>query len=869
MPDLSPLLVGVLACVAAWTTVGAIVGRVAWRVPRCRQCGTDVRGFAWRTPLRCDCGADLAAPRAVGWARRRSRRLAAGAVLCTLASVVLAAWTITVRANGNGWRDELPLWAYAQLLAWDLDDATLTSLQRRLNEGASADDAARLRDALLASGRQDRMAATLYRLGALAVPTGDDGERFMQFVIESIDVVAIDTPEAIELIPRSRDVYSGDVREVLLRIDAIEIDGGPVPFTAITGRSNQRAPEGKGNPTAAPTAAPTAEPPRLWRPLGESTSATRYLVSKRDLPPSLATPHLDPSRIRLVGQAAFAGAALDTIVRDARIATSSQPATWGVAAAQSFFERVACPLPGSPERERREEPPDWTVRWWGELQGRPMLPAIAARPVLAMAGAGAAFGAGCAAAWLVTRALARGPRRWIAPHCDSCGSMLRGRGDALPERCPECGMAIAGIDACRCVTIYGKRLRRVLMATLGVGSIAFVASAATTGFVSISTLYADRFISPEAEAAWLVEATIHPPPFAFGPDPSNRLIDGALDLGRSSNTIYQPTSPSLGRAAADAFATWWAAGAELPQAPTDPTGRWRRERIHIAVHRLSEAGAMDRSLASAIVGWCLDPAIVPPPLSVPLLVRAGGSVTPTLHQAGNSIVARAAGTTAWNPPRLCHLPVPAQVGLTTLDYEWASLIPGAQPSRSQEQPLAPLPPAPAMPPLLPDGDPPVLSAPRSVRAPALVIAADAPQAVTGPELEELARSVQVGLVVQPCGERSAIELAQPMSFHATRWIGRWEVLASDGPDAAILATLTRDPSGPAPRTLATLPLPLPTELVLRFVPELPPSSYTSPGTGEPLWGQPTTFRLSRRADQIRPDARVAIYATDACPVLRW
>src|SRR5262249_39079020 len=137
----------------------------------------------------------------------------------------------------------------------------------------------------------------------------------------------------------------------------------------------------------------------------------------------------------------------------------------------------------------------------------------------------------------------------------------------------------------------------------------------------------------------------------------------------------------------------------------------------------------------------------------------------------------------------------------------------------QPAPARPSPDSPA-----PEGDP---LFERTMHGRVHVVAADAPIALTAAELDELVPTMVVGLRICEAGERSAVQLSKEPP--GLSWIGRWEVLSSDAPDASPCAVMRRLPTGWPPSALGSFPAPLPDELLVRFVPELPETAFTSPG----------------------------------------
>jgi hypothetical protein len=138
-----------------------------------------------------------------------------------------------------------------------------------------------------------------------------------------------------------------------------------------------------------------------------------------------------------------------------------------------------------------------------------------------------------------------------------------------------------------------------------------------------------------------------------------------------------------------------------------------------------------------------------------------------------------------------------------------------------------------------------------------VLPANAPFALTGSELDEIADDAHIELWVCEAGARSAAQLwSMPNTIE---WRGRWEVLTSDAPDAPPNVVLRRLPTGSAPAALGPLPTPLPDELFVRFVPELHKTAFTAPLGASFAWGRTTIFRLQRHSTAHYDDCRVVQY----------
>ena len=130
-------------------------------------------------------------------------------------------------------------------------------------------------------------------------------------------------------------------------------------------------------------------------------------------------------------------------------------------------------------------------------------------------------------------------------------------------------------------------------------------------------------------------------------------------------------------------------------------------------------------------------------------------------------------------------------------------------------------------------------------------------ALTGPMLESVVQSITVGLLVSESGTRSAVMLYPYPTELA--FIGRWEVMPSAAADALPCAVLRIRPQGGVVSTLGALPRPLPEELFLRFMPELPETAYSAPGTRGFACGRPLVIRLHRDGEKDQDDRRVVVY----------
>ncbi len=832
MADISPIIVAVLGFFTVVCAFRALAGRVDRTTPRCQKCNADARPFGWREPCRCDCGADLRARRSLRWQRRRSVRAVVLAVLLVMVTALFAWWAVEVRSRGVGWRDELPLWAYASIVEQGGDEPFHSSIDRRMAEVPEKRDVARMLDALLAS-QQARPSSATWRccqhLASRSIPTGAAGERFLTEAMNYIDVIAEQRENGIEVSLRPIEKYAGDIRMTMIRVDAITIDGRPVPFT--TTRTDERSvPNDQGHSLD-----------RIWFPLGDQRGLTRHHIASVSLD--------DPASLRVSGQLAFAGSCFDALELDEQIATTRDPHDWEVDVATVLFDRAAAAAPGRPEPPETSGGWDYDgpVNWWGRWQGCASMPAAFAVPMVAMLQSGVLAAVAFLLLWPAA-AFARGPARLAPPSCRRCHALVRGAHDTLPPRCSECGATLATFDDCRCVTVRstGIRIAAMIVASLVLAAGSLLLTPRAYGWTNSEL--GRRFVTPEAEAAWLVRGTIDPSPYFNGPDPANRLRDGSLFTDSGMDKLYQ--NPAAVRAAMTELLAWWRSeGGTLRSGPDKLTEMVRRNALAVFVRKARATKSIDASDCAEILRWCTDPAVTGLPLLAPLMARAGEPLIFGPFPSEVPMFARGPAMQTWVPLKNKAIPIGdvTQQHAGPMDFDLAWTYATLQNPTCNEADVA---------------------IARSLHATVHFVASDAPQAVTGPLLETLAPLVQGGLRVQDCGDRVAVKLDTPELHHLGAWLGRWEVLANDTTDATPLAVLRRNPRGPAPVVLVHFPRPLPEVLFLRFVPELPASALTSPGKGMPMWGGTTTFRVTRRADDLWFGNSIAVYATEACTLLR-
>lgn len=816
MRDSSPLIIGGLALVTAVVALLWCLGRAPRRVPTCRACGRDARAFAWREPSVCDCGAALNRRRAVHFPRVRSRRLAIISIALFGATVLFAWWDTQVRASGAGWMDTLPTRIYAFALARGWDEPQHLSAWHRLAEQPPLDEVARLRDAALELWSTEIPRSTeTWRLvmwtAAMAVPTGKSGDRFAAAMPESIDVIAeqVAAGIAVELRPVVR--HPGAIRSLMLRIDEVRIGDRVVPFTIV--RDEPRRGRAEVDRTGA----------RLWHPVVgmDREGALRLLIRDESIAST------GPEAVRVIGEAAYASELLNALLSDDVIATSRDPAAWGVPIASGPLAQSAAPPPGRKTPVGMSESvPGMSASWSTPGEYRSM-PAVVGIPVVRMASSGALAGALLVLALAGTAAAWRGPMRLSPPACRRCGALLRGplrdERETLPPCCPECGRAVTSIDDCRCVVRYRRwPLALLVLIVVASGSVWLMPRASRW----IEREYRARFASPEQEAAWLVRAAVEARPTPLGPIPAHRLASGWLDSTAKRDWIE---NPSANRSAARALLMWWrTSSGELPASPTDPDTTLRRSALAIYLQQAVAARAMSVTDARPIAAWCGDLAPGSREMSLDWVIRAGERIRPMPGSTGS-----------WRWPPSLVFATPEAPGTIDVDVVVSRPLPA------------------------PESDP---LFDRVLRGRVHVLPADAPMALTGPVLAELVPTLALALRVRAGGTRSAVQLSQPpATWGYLSWQGRWEVLTSDSPDAEPCVVMRGLPTVTSPAALGTLPLPLPQELIVRFVPELPETAFTSTnipgGTPEFLCGERVTFRLRRSGEEDHDSSRVVVYRT--------
>lgn len=850
MRDFSPLVIGVLALVSAVVALLWCLGRSSRRVPVCRACGRDVRTFAWREPCVCDCGAPLMRRRAVRCVRRvRRRSLGLGivAVVLIASTTALAWWAIQVRADGVGWMDTLPTRVYAWALARGWDEPWHVSAGRRLAEQPPLDEVAMLRDAALdlwwsESPRRAESWRLVLRTAAIAVPTGAEGARFIAAMPENIDAIVEEGPGGVAIEIRSVDRHSGEIRPLMLRIDEVRIGDRVVPFTIVL--------EGRLPPDEIARGAR-----RLWHPVvgTDREGALRLLIGRDAVKGEQVADESDggvvPDAVRIRGAAAYASNLLDALLYDEIIATTRDPLAWGVPVATGPLELSGAAAPGRTAPEGLGRPQPWSARWWPGVRGYHSMPALVGIPVVTMALTGALAGLLLVIAVAGARAAWRGPVRLSPPTCRGCGALLRGKEQTLPVSCSECGRAVTSIDDCRCVVRHRRWPLAAVAFILIAGAGVWLVPRAYHG---IDRELHARFATPEREAGWLVDATMESRPTGIGPVPGNRLTGGMLD---STSKRGWAQNPAAHTAAARALLTWWSeTGGALPSTPSDLDGLGRRLRVAEFLAEAVASGVLSVDAARPIGEWCGAGASFPPMMRLPRVVRAGDPLRPIPRYTNSTeaVVSAVVEPRAWHPPQTFTLATPEEAGTLDIEMIWSrAKSPAAEAPPIHGEVRAP---ASAV-----EGDP-VFE--QVLRERVRVLPAETPMALTGSALAEVVSNAKAALRVREGATRSAVQLSEDPGMSGDLWWkGRWEILVNDAPDAEPCAVMRRLPTGWSPAALGTLPSPLPEELLLRIVPEVPESAFTSPGTRGFMCGETVTFRLRRSGEEDYEHSRVVVYRT--------
>lgn len=758
--------------------------------------------------------------------RRRSQGVAATAATLFAATVLFTWWATHVRASGMGWMHTLPTRIYAYALARGWDDPSHRSAQQRLGEHPPLEEVAILRDAALhvwstESPRRAEPRQIAWQAASTAVPTGEPGARFVAALLEFIDVTATQQPEGIVVELRRDDRTSGEISGLMFRVDEIRLRDRPVPFTIVL-----------DEPHLPPQEA-ARDTRRVWHP-----GAVRLLI------PGESIGDVGPEAVQVIGKVAYASNLLGALNDDEIIATTRDPAGWGVPVALGPLARSARAPSHRPSVLAFVNVSMALSRpsidgWWPDPPESDAMPGLVAVPLVTTALCGALVGAllvlssaGAIRAW-------RGPIRFAPPTCRGCGTILRGKHEALPARCPECGRAIASIDECLC-TVRLRRWPLALVVMIG------VTSAGVWGIPRahrwIGREVRAQLASPDQEAAWAMGQVIE--------EGTNILA-----ARRPSDRGWFDTHSEY-EAAAGALLDWWrGTGGVLPQTPPTPfIPDTRRFQIAEFLQQASSRDAISAEEVRPIRAWCseafLDWGVTP------RVVRASEPIR--VKMRGRGVISLATDPTSWQQPASQILATPVEPGIVDVKVNWSL----ANPARAGTQLV---------------GDP---LFERVLQRRVHVLPADAPMALQGTVIDEILTDVELELHVVQRGDRSAVRLSKDVwkelmardSLERLDWIGRWEVLTSDAPDAEPCVVLRSPPPergglSPMPAAMGTFPSPIPETLFVRFVPELHDSAFTAPvptpGSGF-VCGETVTFRV-RRVGEMNFGSRATVYRTVGSP----
>ncbi|MBL9149828.1 MAG: hypothetical protein JNM94_14145 [Phycisphaerae bacterium] len=813
MLDYSPPILALLVAAATAMLALGLLGRRDRARPTCRACGRDARLAVHGSVARCACGADLYARRAVRWSRRRRSALLVAGVILAVASAAFGWLALHVRSNGPSWCIVLPAPLYEMALRHQWEGPASHSVALVMAKTQDKATRERFTDAVVASwkGTQGPLPTeALSTLGA-AVRGGlphEEGNALVDLLARSFSMdAAPNAPDGKPALRVARTDITSRLRGVLVRIDRVRLGERDLAWSA---------------GASAGTSAGTDPGAPLWHQPGPNGIAIR-LPAEVDL-------SSDAVRRDLAVDATLAIVPFGRFDADSdpSIAAAPDPATWAVDVTHApFTMRGITAFTASPS-----VPASWSElerfayeRWQGGL-GPPSAPSVAAIPLLEAAVLGLALGLAIGVAAAIAR-LVRAPRCSLgAPQCIGCASTLA-PGPPLPPRCSECGRTVAGIDDAAW-TGLGSRLRHVAAWVLALALIA----AAAYGLERRAAVPLRRFLAatvatPEREVRWLVRETIAMRPYGIGPSPSNRLSDGVLE----SQQARLDASPKLLRVAAEEIARWAEAGGTLPPSTFDPTEVVRRaalERILVnAIQARDDRGVP--SVTPEAVAKAL-PHLVDPDARAraPSVVRQGAAIEAT-PAPWERVQTERFPRDYLCEPRQSSAIGPATVRVQTIVRSGLSATPLLELASDE---------------------------------PVLVVAADAvhlpPEFVSG----DIARRAPLLLSLEEGGTRDGVILGNFLAG-GILWVGRWEVLGSDG---AVVGTFETSPQGGEAAGLASLPEPWPETLSLRFTPA------TTWRNGQPLpphphgvyWTGAVRFTFTAEGEDRRMQSKMGRYRlTDA------
>jgi len=739
-------------------------------------------------------------------------------LLFTALALGLGTWTSFVHARAIGWRDELPMWLFARLAPWDFDDESFRdSLTRRVDEGIDRESAQRVLSGALAvldanpQLLRPEGARWLPRLGNLALPEGDLGRRFVEACFTFVDIVATLSPEgiAIDVTPVGGHFPTAG-SPLIVRIDAVLLYGAELPFN-ISGTKNESN-------------------DRRWHVVGQSPLRSSVAgVTTTDI-----------AAVSVRGRAVYCHLSPQTAGRDATIATSDDPATWGFPIAQASFDRRAASgvsvIPG----------------WWLGTTNSPgqfapflyqpslrsaMPPLFAALLITACAVTGVIVGLGLAIAYAVALLVARVRPRLALPSCRGCGSTLRGAGSTPPPCCSECGRTLVASHAVH----WTPRLVRpaiawctAVLAIAGVAALAW--SFAPAVALDIKVGLDRQLATPERFGEWYGA-------MCLGKTLPWRAESARMQLGWGNRrSIYMPehfddeSYQTAQIMAARRITSDWREAPELNHAVPLYLRSRVLQSLARCVNRPTGEGALvwTESQHAAIAAMVLEAGI--PSIVFPKCVRVGQPIRILEDDLGNEIsafyrrqVPADEAPPEWTIASSFTYATPQETGDTDCAIEWALVFPSMSeqwkpiPSNEIDRRLQRL--------------PLMGHAHQRVR---VLPAGNEEIVVDAPELNPLQRPVN--LTINELGERDEIELNAWTYGSGIVMRGEWML---ELPNSSVM--LVHQPGSSFWTAVAPTPSPLPAELVVRFVPREPDPVFSDrpPKTPSIVWGGQSELRVLR------------------------
>jgi hypothetical protein len=863
MPDFAPLLVALLSLAATVTLGIALFGRRDLSSPRCDRCNADLRDAAMSGATECACGTPFARRHAAQFPYRLRRRLAVVGLAFALAALALGMVEARVLSIGLGWRAVQPNWYFNAAWPYGADDVFDGEvLLRRVDALTSRDEARALLDALLSKpvtpGRGGyRVSLALGRLVALAALDKAQAARYARAVVDGAGLEFEDGEIRLGV---ASSVVGFATNSVIVRIDAVEADGVPVPF--------ERGGEEIGSSSS------------NWRLQG---MLARTVALVDDLDPVA-------QGVRVRGE--FAILPLDSLAarlpEDPRLASSDDPGAWGVDIARTNFDiQVGSAATGPSAAALTQAPGEQLLQllrdaansaalrpFAAEPTGRAEPMIVAAAQPLACAAVGAGLGVAALLGLLALRALVVSSWRLDVAACGGCRSSLRGEGRSVPAVCPECGRPTSARDL-----RYGTRVVRPGLAValavpvaLGLAALAWLAAPPSAS--RAAGWLRETLRTPRAVAGWFadhllagerrslggsddIDAIWAPLPISPWTDEERQqcaaiMVDRVASKWRSA---FERRTRAGSPPNADELLAWMTAVAGGCRRAADPV---RAAELHAELEAMAETFGI-------------------PALTLPRCVRFGEWIMPQLPQrmryATHYVQCRTLGgdefVRRWTPMREFHMTsgVAPEHLLCSVDWRFAgrdraSWLLGL-PSSALEGLSETIPAHGAL----------FGTADRVVR----VFVRDGPvTVVTDPELNPLDGEAAVTLEIRETGERDLVSIEADDGVVGVALAGSWRLGNDTGNPAqmvlrrelplhqagpwvglASIADWTGDADAGAIDAR-------PDELVATFVPDPDPGPVAVPEIGVTIvWGAETTVRFRRvPGSPLDPVARYELRPKD-------